>query len=230
MLQVVDLVKTYYQGKIPVHALDGVSFEVQPGEFVTITGPSGSGKSTLLNMIGGLDNPSSGDVIVNGASLLAMTDTARTKLRRDHIGFVFQFFNLLPTMSAQENVSLPLILGGHSRKKANERAEQILARVGLGGRIKHRPDELSGGEQQRVAIARALAYDPVLILADEPTGNLDSKTGKQILEMMRDLAETDNKSVVLVTHDPNAWRYGDRMIRLVDGKIAEIIENDGGES
>ena len=226
MLQVVDLVKTYYQGKIPVHALAGVSFEVADGEFVTITGPSGSGKSTVLNLIGGLDTPTSGDVRIDQASLLKLSDTARTKMRRDRIGFVFQFFNLLPTLSALENVSLPLILGGVRRKDAEARAQQILARVGLGDRVKHRPDELSGGEQQRVAIARALAYNPVLILADEPTGNLDSKAGVQILEMLRSLAREENKSVVLVTHDPNAWRYGDRMIRLVDGKVDQILKND----
>ncbi len=226
MLQVVDLVKTYYQGKIPVHALAGVSFEVADGEFVTITGPSGSGKSTVLNLIGGLDTPTSGDVRIDQASLLKLSDTARTKMRRDRIGFVFQFFNLLPTLSALENVALPLILGGVRRKDADARAQQILSRVGLGDRVKHRPDELSGGEQQRVAIARALAYNPVLILADEPTGNLDSKAGLQILEMLRSLAREENKSVVLVTHDPNAWRYGDRMIRLVDGKVDQILKND----
>ncbi len=226
MLQVVDLVKTYYQGKIPVHALAGVSFEVADGEFVTITGPSGSGKSTVLNLIGGLDTPTSGDVRIDQASLLKLSDTARTKMRRDRIGFVFQFFNLLPTLSALENVALPLILGGVRRKDADARAQQILTRVGLGDRVKHRPDELSGGEQQRVAIARALAYNPVLILADEPTGNLDSKAGLQILEMLRSLAREENKSVVLVTHDPNAWRYGDRMIRLVDGKVDQILKND----
>jgi len=226
MLQVIDLVKTYYQGKIPVHALAGVSFEVADGEFVTITGPSGSGKSTVLNLIGGLDQPTTGDVQIDRVSLLALSDTERTKMRRNHIGFVFQFFNLLPTMSALENVSLPLILGGVKRKDAEQRAQEILARVGLGDRVKHRPDELSGGEQQRVAIARALAYNPVLILADEPTGNLDTKSGAQVLEMLRALATVEKKSVVLVTHDPNAWRYGDRMIRLVDGKIDQIVKKE----
>jgi putative ABC transport system ATP-binding protein len=226
MLQVIDLVKTYYQGKIPVHALAGVSFEVADGEFVAITGPSGSGKSTVLNLIGGLDQPTTGDVQIDRVSLLSLSDTERTKMRRDHIGFVFQFFNLLPTLSALENVTLPLILGGVKRKDAEHRAHEILARVGLGDRVKHRPDELSGGEQQRVAIARALAYNPALILADEPTGNLDTKSGAQVLEMLRALATQDQKSVVLVTHDPNAWRYGDRMIRLVDGKIDQIVKKE----
>jgi len=225
MLEVKDLVKVYFQGKIPVNAVNGVSFIVQSGEFMTITGPSGSGKSTVLNLIGGLDNPTSGDVLVDGQSMLQMSDSIRTKMRRDRIGFVFQFFNLLPTLSALENVSLPLMLGGKRRKDAESRANAILERVGLAGRVKHRPDELSGGEQQRVAIARALAYNPSLILADEPTGNLDSKAGAQILQMLSDLAKQDNKAVVLVTHDPAAWLFGDRMIKLVDGQIAEETLN-----
>ena len=228
MLEVVDLVKTYFQGKIPVHAVDGVSFTVGQSEFVTITGPSGSGKSTVLNLIGGLDTPTSGDVRIDDTSIRELTDTELTKMRRNRIGFVFQFFNLLPTMSALENVSLPLILGGVKRKDAAERTQAILTRVGLGDRVQHRPDELSGGEQQRVAIARALAYDPVLILADEPTGNLDTKAGEQVLEMLHDLAKRDGKSVLLVTHDPRAWHYGDRLIRLVDGKIDQIVENEEG--
>ncbi|MHA1568663.1 MAG: ABC transporter ATP-binding protein [Alphaproteobacteria bacterium] len=228
MLEVIELVKTYYQGKIPVQAVDGVSLNVEEGEFVIITGPSGSGKSTLLNLIGGLDHPTDGDVRIGGTSIRELSDTELTKMRRKQIGFVFQFFNLLPTMSALENVSLPLILGGLRRHKANERAREILTRVGLGDRVQHRPDELSGGEQQRVAIARALAYNPTLILADEPTGNLDTKSGTQVLEMLRDLAKKDNKSVVLVTHDPRAREYGDRMVRLVDGKVDQILSGEEG--
>ena len=222
MLEIVDLHKTYLQGKIPVNAVDGVSFRVEAGEFLAITGPSGSGKSTLLNLISGLDDPSSGDVLLQNESLIRLSDAERTRMRRSRIGFIFQFFNLLPTMSAADNVALPLLLAGQKRRAAYARAEAILEQVGMGHRVKHRPDELSGGEQQRVAIARALVFDPVLILADEPTGNLDSKSGTQVMEMITSLSKKFGKAVVLVTHDPRCWQYCDRIVHLVDGRIQKI--------
>jgi putative ABC transport system ATP-binding protein len=225
MLEVINLRKTYFQGKIPVHAVDGISFRVAPGEFVAITGPSGSGKSTLLNLISSLDQPTEGDVRIEGRSIISLSDAERTKLRRRSLGFIFQFFNLLPTMSAADNVALPLMLEGKKRKPSYQRAAEILERVGLGHRLNHRPDELSGGEQQRVAIARALVFDPGLILADEPTGNLDSKSGVQIMEMVAALSRDFKKTVVMVTHDPSCWSYSERLIRIVDGQIHSIEEN-----
>ncbi len=225
MLEVVNLRKTYYQGKIPVHAVDGISFRVAKGEFVAITGPSGSGKSTVLNLISSLDQPTEGDVLIEGRSIISLCDAERTKLRRRSLGFIFQFFNLLPTMSAADNVALPLMLEGKKRKPSYQRAAEILERVGLGHRLEHRPDELSGGEQQRVAIARALVFDPGLILADEPTGNLDSKSGVQIMEMVAGLSRDYGKTVVMVTHDPSCWAYSERLIRIVDGQISSIEEN-----
>ncbi|MBZ0272649.1 ABC transporter ATP-binding protein [bacterium] len=222
MLEVRDIHKTYHQGKIPVHAVSGITFTVEPGQFLAITGPSGSGKSTVLNLIGALDEPTKGDILIDGRSITKLSDAERTKMRRTKIGFIFQFFNLLPTMSALENVSLPLLLDGAKRGVAYERAQEILERVGLGPRVNHRPDEMSGGEQQRVAIARALAFDPGLILADEPTGNLDSKSGTLVMEMVTNLAREFQKAVVLVTHDPTSWAYADRLLRIVDGKVVAI--------
>jgi len=214
-----------YTGGVTVHALADVSFTVLPGEVVALTGPSGSGKTTLLNLIGGLDEPTSGDILIDGRSIVSLSDSERTKMRRSMIGFIFQFFNLLPTMSALDNVALPLLLDGTRRKGAYDRAEQILSKVGLENRVRHRPDELSGGEQQRVAIARALAFDPVLVLADEPTGNLDSKSGMQVMEMITSLARDFNKAVVLVTHDPKCWDFADRIVKIVDGKVVSVQNN-----
>lgn len=225
MLDVKDLKKIYTQGAIAVHAVDGISFSLQSGELLAVTGPSGSGKSTLLNLIGGLDQPSTGDIRIDGRSMLDLSDAERTRMRRNKIGFVFQFFNLLPTMNALENVALPLLLDGRARINAYERAEEILGKVGLAKRVQHRPDELSGGEQQRVAIARALAFDPGLILADEPTGNLDSKSGAQVMDMVRALAVDYGKAVLLVTHDPRSWGCADRIMRIVDGKIQSLEVN-----
>ncbi|MCZ7585554.1 MAG: ABC transporter ATP-binding protein [Deltaproteobacteria bacterium] len=219
MLDVRDLKKTYHQGEVPVHALRGVSFRLEPGEFLAVSGPSGSGKSTILNLIGGLDDPTDGDILIDGRSIVTLDDAERTRMRRSRIGFIFQFFNLLPTMTAIENVTLPLLLGGTARKSADQRATEILERVGLGHRLHHRPTELSGGEQQRVAIARALAFDPVLILADEPTGNLDTKSGTQVMEMISALARDFGKAVLLVTHDPRSISYAGRVINIVDGLV-----------
>ncbi|MCB1152903.1 MAG: ABC transporter ATP-binding protein [Deltaproteobacteria bacterium] len=219
MIEVRDLVKIYHQGAVAVHALRGVSFRVEPGEFLGITGPSGSGKSTILNCLGGLDDPTSGEVIIDGTPIGGLSDNERTLLRRRKIGFIFQFFNLLPTMSALDNVALPMLLDGRSRAKVYERAASILNDVGLGHRMTHRPDELSGGEQQRVAVARALAFDPVVILADEPTGNLDSKSSAVVMEFISDLATKHGKAVILVTHDPFSLGFARRVIRVADGHL-----------
>jgi putative ABC transport system ATP-binding protein len=224
MLETQDLKKIYMQGTVPVHALRGVTMTVGDGEFVVIVGPSGSGKSTLLNLVGGLDTITEGKVVLDGRSIGEMPDRELTLLRRKHIGFVFQFFMLLPTLTAEENVYLPLSLSGMPKKEYKARAARILDRVGLGKRMVHRPHELSGGEQQRVAIARALVYDPKLILADEPTGNLDTKSGTEILSMIRALAKEEGKTVVLVTHDPKALHYGDRVLRVEDGLISEVTD------
>jgi len=222
MLECRNVKKIYQQGSMEVHALRGVSMTADEGEFVIVVGPSGSGKSTLLNLIGGLDTISEGDILLNSKSIKELTDRQLTIMRREHIGFVFQFFNLLPTLTAEENVYLPLSLSGIPKKEIRKRAIAMLERVGLGGRSVHRPDELSGGEQQRVAIARALVYNPSLILADEPTGNLDTKSGIEILEMIRSLAKQEDKTVVLVTHDPKALSYGDKIVNFEDGLISKV--------
>jgi putative ABC transport system ATP-binding protein len=219
MLAVRDATKSYRQGDAEVKALDGVTLDIAAGEFVAIVGPSGSGKSTLLHLLGGLDTPTSGDILIDGASIARMSDDEVTIFRRRSIGFVFQFFNLMPTLSAEENVALPLLLDGKRTRDVRARVAAALDAVGLGHRRTHRPDELSGGEMQRVAIARALVIDPKLILADEPTGNLDSTTGEQILELIRDAHRARGTTVVMVTHDPKAAAHGGRLITMRDGKI-----------
>jgi len=202
-----------------VHALRGVSLKIAAGEFVSIVGPSGSGKSTLMHLLGALDVPTSGRVWFDGRDLQTLSDTERSLLRRNRIGFIFQFFNLLPTLTAVENVTLPLLLGGAPRRKARDQALAGLKQVGLAERSGHFPEELSGGEMQRVAIARALVTEPEAILCDEPTGNLDSVTSKEILTLLRGLPEAGRRSVVMVTHDPQAAAYGDRLITIRDGLI-----------
>jgi putative ABC transport system ATP-binding protein len=214
-----EVEKVYRQGANDVAALAGVSLEVADGEFVAIMGPSGSGKSTLLHLMGGLDQPSAGDVLIGDTSIARMTDDEVTIFRRRKIGFVFQFFNLLPTLSAEENVALPLALDHRPTKEIRPRVAAALEQVGLTARSRHRPDELSGGEMQRVAIARALVIDPILILADEPTGNLDTRTGEQILALLRDANRARGATVVLVTHDARAAAYGSRLVTLKDGVI-----------
>ncbi len=216
------------QGKRKVQALRGVSLTIASGEFVSIMGPSGSGKSTLMHLLGALDKPSSGSVLFRGRDLQAMSDGELAALRRTKTGFVFQFFNLLPTLTAVENVALPLILAGVRRSKALIPAKEGLQRVGLEQRGAHFPDELSGGEMQRVAIARALVINPEAVLCDEPTGNLDTATGIEILKLLRSLPEPGKRSVVMVTHDSHAARYGDRIIHLRDGLIEkeETVEHD----
>lgn len=212
--------RTYGEGASAVAALKPLDLQIARGRFVTIVGSSGSGKSTLLNLLGLLDAPSTGSIYINGKEASAVNDNARTLLRRDQIGFVFQFFNLLPTMTAIENVALPARLAHRAHKQSHERAIELLHRVGLGHRLDHRPHQLSGGEMQRVAIARALVMDPPLLLADEPTGNLDSETGREILELLRG-ERSDKRTVVMVTHDPKMAAQGERTIRMGDGRIIE---------
>lgn len=211
--------KTYRQGDQLVRAVAGVTLDVSKEEFVSIMGPSGSGKSTLLHLIGGLDVPDSGEIIVNGRRLAALTDDELTIFRRRAIGIVFQFFHLMPTLTAAENVALPLMLDGLSRRDIKLRAERSLERVGLSPRAHHKPDQLSGGEKQRVAIARALVIEPVVLLADEPTGALDSGTGGEILELIGELRTRFGLTILLVTHDGRAAAHGDRIVTLRDGKV-----------
>ena len=208
-----------FDGKKQVTALEDVTLCIDRGEMVSIVGPSGSGKSTLLNLIGGLDRPSAGEIDIDGRRLGGLSDDERTLVRRDKIGFIFQFFNLLPSLSALENVSLPLHLRGWSRRKSRQRARELLGLVQLDARIDHLPDELSGGERQRVAIARALANDPPILLADEPTGNLDTHTGAGILALLHDLHLRLGTTILLVTHDPTVARACSRTITLTDGRV-----------
>lgn len=219
MLELRDVAKSYRQGRREVHAVRGVSLRVAPGEMVVLLGPSGSGKSTLLHLLGGLDRPTSGHVFFEGRDLAALADDDLTRLRRDRIGHVFQFFNLLPTLTAAENVALPMLLGGTPERDAMARSHAALSEVGLADRTGHFPEEMSGGEQQRAAIARALAVKPSILLADEPTGNLDSATGGEVLAMLRGLTADGTRSVVMVTHDERAAEVGDRRVRLRDGRI-----------
>jgi putative ABC transport system ATP-binding protein len=213
------LSKHYQLGLKSVPALEGISFEVERGTFACIMGPSGSGKSTLLHLVGGLDRPTGGKVVVDGADLGALSDEDLTSFRRRKLGFVFQFFNLLPTMTAWENVALPLLLDGRKLSDVRPGAEELLERVGLGHRLDHKPGQLSGGEMQRVAIARALAPDPVLLLADEPTGNLDSASGQAVLDLLRSTAAADGKTVIMVTHDAKAASTGEQIIQMEDGRL-----------
>jgi len=219
VISLVDVQKVYRQGKSEITALAEVSLQIPRGEFSVVMGPSGSGKSTLLHLMGGLDRPTEGEVLVDGRIISQLPDHALTLFRRQRIGFVFQFFNLLPTLTAAENVMLPLILGGQPKPQARVRAVTLLDRVGLGSRRDHLPEELSGGENQRVAIARALVFAPPIFLADEPTGNLDSRTGETILELIRRINREDGCTVVMVTHNPQAAHYGHRVISLRDGVI-----------
>jgi len=211
-------------GRVLVPALRGLSFTVEEGELLTIFGPSGSGKSTLLHLIGCLDRPDEGEILIDGANVLELSDDKLAELRLTKIGFVFQFFNLLPRLTALRNVELPLTIAGVSEKEASERAEEMLRLVGLEARMNHRPSELSGGEQQRVAIARALVNNPKIVLADEPTGNLDTKTGWEIVQLMRKLNQEKSQTFVVVTHDPQIAETAHRIIHLKDGLIEGIKE------
>ncbi len=209
-----------FDGKRKVTALDGIDLEVAHGEMLSIVGPSGSGKSTLLNLIGGLDRPTAGEIRIDGRSIATLSDDELTRLRRDKIGFIFQFFNLLPSLNCLENVALPLHLKGLPRKKTAERARELLSLVQLGHRLDHLPDELSGGERQRVAIARALAFYPPILLADEPTGNLDSHTGVEILKLIHDLHDRLGATILIVTHDAGVAESCPRTVTLRDGRVA----------
>ena len=218
-----EQVSKQFNGSRDVTALYDVSLSIARGEMTSIVGPSGSGKSTLLNLVGGLDRPTSGRILVDGQILGGLSDDELTLVRRDKIGFIFQFFNLMPTLSALDNVSLPLHLRGWPRRKVEARARELLSLVQLDTRLEHLPDELSGGERQRVAIARALSIYPPVILADEPTGNLDTHTGQQILSLIRDLQERLGSTVVIVTHDMNVAGSCGRMISLRDGRMVEDV-------
>ncbi len=219
--------KAFETGAARVHALDDVTLAISRGELVAVTGPSGSGKSTLLNVIAGLDTPTAGEITIAGTRISEMSDDQLTIFRRRHVGIIFQFFNLLPTLTAAENVALPLRADRIARAEIAVRVDRALRLVDVQNRAQHRPGELSGGEMQRVAIARALVIDPVLLLADEPTGNLDSKRGQDILELIKATSERTGLTVVLVTHDLRAAAYGDRMITLRDGRVVdEVTPND----
>jgi putative ABC transport system ATP-binding protein len=216
-----DITRVYGEGDTAVQALRGVSLDVKGGELVAVMGPSGSGKSTLMHILAGLDKPTSGTVTIAGTEITTLPDAKLTRLRRTHIGFVFQFFNLLPMLTAEENVVLPLSIAG---EKPEERwLEELLGKTGLTDRRKHRPSELSGGQQQRVAIARALVTRPTILFADEPTGNLDSKTGGEILELLRDSVDTYGQTTVMVTHEPRAAAIADRVLFLGDGLIVKEL-------
>jgi putative ABC transport system ATP-binding protein len=219
MIEVVEATKVYRRGRTEVQALAGVSLRVPRGQFLSVMGPSGSGKSTLLNLLGALDVPSGGQLRIDGHELSRMGDEELSRFRRERLGFIFQFFNLLPTLTALENVMLPGLLSGRPQAQLRARAVELLETVGLGGRTHHRPDELSGGEMQRVAVARALLSEPAVLLADEPTGNLDSRTGVEVLRLLREATQVRGLTVVMVTHDLNAAAVGDRILRLADGRI-----------
>ncbi len=221
LLEISELKKTYTQGNQTIEALKGVSLTIDRGEFVAIMGPSGSGKSTLLHLIGGLDRATSGKVLINQQNLTLLSDPELSRFRRLKLGFIFQFFNLLPTLTALENTALPLLLDDQKLSQVEPRAKALLEQLGLKGRLDHTPDQLSGGEMQRVAIARALVSDPLLILADEPTGNLDSKTGLAILELLSKMVRDQGHTVIMVTHDPKAAEHGTRLIKIRDGAVEE---------
>lgn len=221
MIELKDVEK-YYGG---THVLRGVDFVVKKGEFVAVIGSSGSGKSTLLNLIGGIDRPDGGSISVGGRAISSYTEDQLTLYRREKIGFIFQFFNLLPNLTVFENIEMPLLLNGGDN---DEKVGSFILRVGLGGKSQRYPYQLSGGEQQRVAIARALIHEPEVILADEPTGSLDSSTGRMIMELIRQLAEETNRTVILVTHEPNISAFARRTVRLRDGVISPMVEPDVG--
>ncbi len=225
LIDIRDVTKTYEMGaETIVHALDGVSLSIEAGDYVAIMGPSGSGKSTLMNLIGCLDTPSTGSYVLKGREISSMNDDELAQIRNKEIGFIFQTFNLLPRADAVQNVELPLVYSGLARKERKARAEKALDAVGLGTRKHHRPNELSGGQRQRVAIARALVNDPSILLADEPTGNLDSKTGEEILALMDELHHGGN-TIILVTHEDELAQHAARVVRLRDGKIVSDVRN-----
>ncbi|HLF27470.1 MAG TPA: ABC transporter ATP-binding protein [Anaerolineae bacterium] len=230
VLETVQVKKQYQMGDVTVSALNGVNLVVNQGEFVAIMGPSGSGKSTLLHLLGGLDEPSDGEITLAGQPLSKLSDNDITLVRRRKVGFIFQFYNLVPTLTAEENIALPLLIDGQSlaERKHRDKIDRLLALVGLAERKRHKPDQLSGGQQQRVAIARAFINDPEIVLADEPTGNLDSKSGTAILELLRRTCVDLGATIVMVTHDPRAASYADRVVFLKDGEIVRELKLSAG--
>ncbi|MEZ4642983.1 MAG: ABC transporter ATP-binding protein [Chloroflexota bacterium] len=226
-----QLTKVYGKGATAVTALNQLNLNIQPGEFVAVMGPSGCGKSTLLHLVGGLDQPTSGRVLLDGQDMSNLSDDARAELRRRSVGLVFQFFNLIPVLDAVENAALPLVLDGVRQSEAQQKAKDWLTRVGLSDRFSHRPDQLSGGQQQRVALARALVAEPALILADEPTGNLDSRSADEIALLLRQISSEWNRTVLMVTHDPRIAAHASRIVFLKDGTIVDETRlSDGGIS
>lgn len=226
VMDVQNITKSLPLGRERIDILKGISFQITSGEFVSIVGPSGSGKSTLLGIIAGLDNPTTGQVLIDGVDITRMSEGKLAAVRNSKIGMVFQAFNLIPTLTAQENVEVPLYVGKH-KGSPSARAQELLALVGLSHRLNHRPNQLSGGEQQRVAIARALSTDPAFVIADEPTGNLDARNGQNVLELIAQLREQTGKTFIIATHDPVVASHADRSIRIVDGLIAEIDHTNG---
>lgn len=224
IIRVTDITRRYVIGTEEIHALNGVSLEVQKNEYVALMGPSGSGKSTLMNMLGCLDTPTSGEYILNGIPVAKMSDNELAEVRNKEIGFVFQTFNLLPRSTTLENVALPLVYAGMKKDARDVRAIEVLEQVGLGNRMSHKPNELSGGQRQRVAIARALVNKPAIILADEPTGNLDSKTSVEIMGLLEDIHKLGN-TIILVTHEEDIAKYAHRIVRLKDGVIESDVLN-----
>lgn len=232
LMSMQGITKDYKLGKTLVRALRGLDMEIAKGEVVAIMGPSGSGKSTLMHILGALDIPTTGTAMIDGSDLREMKEQQLVTFRGQKVGFVFQTFNLIQTLSAQQNVELPMIFQGIGRSERARKSKELLTRVGLAERIRHKPNELSGGERQRVAVARSLANDPEIILADEPTGNLDTESGQSILDLLKGLSTKDGKTVILVTHDPEAAVIADRIVRLRDGCVASETRNDteGGGS
>jgi len=232
VIEVEKLSKVYGSGEAQVTALDSVNLSIEQGQFVAVMGPSGCGKSTLLHLIGGLDRPTNGTVFIEGADISQMNDKTLTELRRRKMGFIFQFFNLIPVLDAIENTALPLILDGVKPENARARAKEWLARNKLAERGTHRPDELSGGQQQRVAISRAMVSEPIIVLADEPTGNLDSRSGDEIASTLRKVVSEWGRTVLMVTHDPRIAAYADRIIFLKDGRVVDdtLLNGNNGDN
>lgn len=222
LIELIELEKQYMMGKVPVDALCGINLSVNRGDFIAILGPSGSGKSTMMNLIGGLDKPTRGTVKIDGIDLSKMNETELAEVRQ-RIGFVFQFFNLIPRLNARESVELPMAIQRINKGERRQRAEELLKLVGLEDRIKHKPAELSGGERQRVAIARALASEPTFLLLDEPTGNIDSKTAKELMKLIADLNEQNNMTMIMITHDSKIAKFAKRQIHLLDGRIVKEV-------
>ena len=227
VIELQDATRVYKIGEVETYALRGLTLTIEEGEFTAIVGPSGSGKTTLLQLMGCLDKPTSGRVLLKGEDITKLSSNKRADLRRGTIGFVFQFFALIPGLSAYENIELPLLLAGSNGKQRKERVAELLEAVGISDRAKHRPDQMSGGEQQRVAVARALATHPVLVLADEPTANLDTENGRQIMEIMVRLNEETGTTFVCATHDPRVVAFGRRVVELRDGKVWDDSRGEG---